>query len=367
MLDHIERIGELGDLADVEPTSHVVAVENALRADEPRPSLPGRDRAAERARGRHGRLPRPQPGPGAGMSRGAVAHRGRGGRARPCGRARPGGAVARLPRARRRRRLQRLHLGRAGRRAARGRPRGAARRRAGRGQGPVLHRRRAEPGRLEDPRGLPPAVHRDERRPADRRRRAAARQDEPGRVRDGLVDRALRATGRRSTHGTAARVPGGSSGGVGRRRRGGQRAVGDRHRHRRLDPPAGRAVRHRRAQADVRRGQPLRDDRVRVVARPGRAVDARRDRRRAAVRRDGRPGPVRLDVASGCPSRSGCRSRTDLRGVRLGVPEELSGEGIEPGVLASFNETLDRARELGAERRAVPAAARAARAQPPTT
>ena len=40
VLDHIETIGELGDLADVAPTSHVVAVENALRADEPRPSLP---------------------------------------------------------------------------------------------------------------------------------------------------------------------------------------------------------------------------------------------------------------------------------------------------------------------------------------
>ena len=40
VLDHIEKIGELGDLADVPPTSHVVAVENVLRADEPRPSLP---------------------------------------------------------------------------------------------------------------------------------------------------------------------------------------------------------------------------------------------------------------------------------------------------------------------------------------
>ena len=38
VLDHIETIGELGDLADVEPTSHVINVENALRADEPRPS-----------------------------------------------------------------------------------------------------------------------------------------------------------------------------------------------------------------------------------------------------------------------------------------------------------------------------------------
>jgi aspartyl-tRNA(Asn)/glutamyl-tRNA(Gln) amidotransferase subunit C len=39
VLDYMETIGEL-DLGDVEPTSHVVAVENALRADEPRPSLP---------------------------------------------------------------------------------------------------------------------------------------------------------------------------------------------------------------------------------------------------------------------------------------------------------------------------------------
>jgi aspartyl-tRNA(Asn)/glutamyl-tRNA(Gln) amidotransferase subunit C len=39
VLDHIEQIGTLGDLADVEPTSHVIAVENVLRADEPRPSL----------------------------------------------------------------------------------------------------------------------------------------------------------------------------------------------------------------------------------------------------------------------------------------------------------------------------------------
>jgi len=37
--DWIDKIAEL-DLADVEPTSHVVAVENALRADVARPSLP---------------------------------------------------------------------------------------------------------------------------------------------------------------------------------------------------------------------------------------------------------------------------------------------------------------------------------------
>ena len=50
----------------------------------------------------------------------------------------------------------------------------------------------------------------------------------------------------------------------------------------------------------------------------------------------GLPEPVRLPQA------------TDLRGIRLGVAEELSGEGIEPGVLAAFQQTLEIARELGA-------------------
>jgi aspartyl-tRNA(Asn)/glutamyl-tRNA(Gln) amidotransferase subunit C len=39
VLDHIAKISEL-DLADVPPTSHVVEVTGALRADEPRPCLP---------------------------------------------------------------------------------------------------------------------------------------------------------------------------------------------------------------------------------------------------------------------------------------------------------------------------------------
>jgi aspartyl-tRNA(Asn)/glutamyl-tRNA(Gln) amidotransferase subunit C len=38
VLDYIEKISEL-DLEQVPPTSHVINVENALRADEPRPSL----------------------------------------------------------------------------------------------------------------------------------------------------------------------------------------------------------------------------------------------------------------------------------------------------------------------------------------
>ena len=47
ILDHIEKLNEL-DLEGVEPTSHVVEVENVLREDVPRPSLP-RDKALEQA------------------------------------------------------------------------------------------------------------------------------------------------------------------------------------------------------------------------------------------------------------------------------------------------------------------------------
>ena len=62
ILEHVERIGEL-DLDGVEPTSHVVHVENVLRADEPRPSLP-RERALEGAPDAAGegfRVPSPAP------------------------------------------------------------------------------------------------------------------------------------------------------------------------------------------------------------------------------------------------------------------------------------------------------------------
>ena len=87
------------------------------------------------------------------------------------------GRAARPPRVRRapRRRAGRLV---AGRRADRGQGRA-------RDQGPADHLR------LEDPRGLGPAVRRDRGRQGARGRAADPRQDQHGRVRDGLLDRAL--------------------------------------------------------------------------------------------------------------------------------------------------------------------------------
>ena len=66
VLDHIETIGELGDMEDVEPTSHVVAVENALRADEPQPSLPQEVALAAAPDVAQGGFRVPSPGAGGG-------------------------------------------------------------------------------------------------------------------------------------------------------------------------------------------------------------------------------------------------------------------------------------------------------------
>jgi aspartyl-tRNA(Asn)/glutamyl-tRNA(Gln) amidotransferase subunit C len=61
ILDHVERISEL-DLEGVEPTSHVIELENVLRSDQPRPSWPREDvleRAPDPADGAF-RVPSPQ-------------------------------------------------------------------------------------------------------------------------------------------------------------------------------------------------------------------------------------------------------------------------------------------------------------------
>jgi aspartyl-tRNA(Asn)/glutamyl-tRNA(Gln) amidotransferase subunit C len=61
ILEHVDRIGQL-DLEGVDPTSHVVELENVLRPDEPRPSWP-RERVLEQAPDHSGdafRAPSPQ-------------------------------------------------------------------------------------------------------------------------------------------------------------------------------------------------------------------------------------------------------------------------------------------------------------------
>ena len=150
---------------------------------------------------------------------------------------------------------------------------------AGRGaagaQGRVHQRRHAHHLRVEDPRGLAFAVRRHGDRAAARGGHPDPRQDQHGRVRDGLVDGELRLRPdpqpvehrpgagrfRRWQRRRARRVPG---------------AAGHRHRHRRLDPPARRADRDGRGQTHLRHGVALRTGGLRVVAGPGRTVRAQR-------------------------------------------------------------------------------------------
>ncbi len=61
VLDHVDKLAEV-DIDGVEPTSHVVPLENVLRPDEPRPSL-NREVALSEAPDPHDgafRVPSPQ-------------------------------------------------------------------------------------------------------------------------------------------------------------------------------------------------------------------------------------------------------------------------------------------------------------------
>ena len=124
--------------------------------------------------------------------------------------------------------------------------------RADRAQG---RRSRPRASRRPPARRCSRATSRSSTRPSPTRchgaRPAAARQDEHGRVRHGLVDRelGLRADAQPVGPGARARRLVRRLGGGGRGR---SRAVGARLGHRRLDQAARRALRHRRPAADVR-------------------------------------------------------------------------------------------------------------------
>ena len=147
-----------------------------------------------------------------------------------------------------------------------------------------------------------------------------------------------------------SRVPGGSSGGSAAAVAAGFVPVVARLRHRRLDPPARRAVRRGRGEAHLRPGVALRARRLRLVARPDRPVRHHRRRRRAAARRHRRPRPARLHV----DPRAGAvllrrRSATASTGLRIGLVTELMGEGIAPDVAARVREAAEALEAAGAK------------------
>ena len=293
VLDHVERIREL-DLDGVQPTSHAVDLAGVMRADEPQPCLPREVILAAAPEPVDGGFGVPSPGPAA-NERTHRADRRRGDRAhpgaarstppscsRPIGRAPPPTSSTPspgwpTPRRRRRRRRRRWPGFRSPSRTCSA-PRACPARRARRSSRATGRRTRrpSSPTWPQPGASLLGKTNQDEF--------AMGSSNENSALRAGAQP-----VGSRSRPG---RLLGGQRGR--RRRRAG--AVGDRHRHRRLDPPARGAVRDRRRQAHLRSVLALRHDRVRLLAGPGRPADARRHRRRPAALAHGRPRPPRLHL-----------------------------------------------------------------------
>ena len=127
------------------------------------------------------------------------------------------------------------------------------------------------------------------------------------------------------------RIPGGSGGDGGR---GGIRGTaGDRHRHRRLDPPACPGDRNRRVPSRHGGVSPVRARGAGEQPRPGRSGGPYRARHRPAARGHGRLRPDGLDVdqrPSSCGRRGG-PARRCLRAADPGVVKGSAGEGYQAG------------------------------------
>ncbi len=238
ILDHVERMNEL-DLDGVEPTSHVFGSRTCCgrtsRARAGRASGCSR-RLPTRRRGRSGSPRRRHSGEP--MTDILELTAGQALRAHRRWRAFERRVLRRVRGGSRGRRARRLPVARRARRRERCAGRAPARR-ADRCEGHLLHRGHRDHGRVADPGGLPAAVHRHGRTEAAGVRRAAARQDEHGRVRDGVIERELGVWPGSNPWDPRARARW-LLGRLGRGRGRAAGPVGDRHRHRRLDPPARR-------------------------------------------------------------------------------------------------------------------------------
>ena len=241
----------------------------------------------------------------------------------------------------------------------------AARRRPDRDQGPLLHRGRPEPGRLEDPRGLPPAVHRDGVANAPRR---------PARTLLGKTNQdefAMGSSTENSAYGptlnpwdTHARP----------RRLSGRLAPPPSPpappRGRSAPTPAARSASPPRCAGSSASSPPTaRSRRYGMIAFASSLDQAGPFTRdvtdaRAAARRDGRRGPVRLAPRSACPSRSTLPTATDLEGH---PPRRARGarpaRGSSPACWRPSRRRSSSPRELGATVETMQPAARAARAR----
>ena len=211
-------------------------------------------------------------------------------------------------------------------RAGAGRLAGAAPRRAARLQGPLLHPRAADLLRDPDGRVLPGRAGLHGGVAARGRGRGHAGQAQHDRARDGALRRqrpprprpesvAGRALHRRLLERLRGR--GGGAPRPGRRR----------ERYRRVHPPARGGLRHRRAQADLRPGEPGGRHAAQLVERSRGADGAHRPGLRAAAAGDGGPGCARRDLEPG----AGARLRSRAGPERRGSPGRRGGELLLPG------------------------------------
>ena len=228
-----------------------------------------------------------------------------------------------------------------------GRDPGAARRRADRAQGHLRHARGRDHRGLEDPRGLDPA--RTTRRSTARLRAARARSL-LGKL-NWTSSRWARRT--RTPPFKPTRNPWDRRARAGRhlgRPRGGGRRGAVRGA---LGTDTGGSIRQPAAfcgvvghQADLRPRVALRRDRVRVVARSGRARSARTVEDAAALLEAiAGPRSARLDLASTRRWRRIARGRAGRRAAAracaIGVPASTSQAGIDPEVGAAVRAALD--------------------------
>ena len=152
-------------------------------------------------------------------------------------------------------------------------------------------------------------------------------------------------------------VPGGSSGGSAAAVAARLVPGGDRHRHRRLDPPARVAVRHLRLEADVRRVLALRArSRSRRASTRRARSRARREDCALLLNAMAGPRPARLDVAR--PAARGLRAADRASAARSrspacasACPTEYFGAGIDADVAARDRRGARRSSASSARRR----------------
>ena len=170
--------------------------------------------------------------------------------------------------------------------------------------------------------GYVPGLRRHGRGALQGRRDARDRQDEHGRVRDGLLDRELGLRAVAQPLGSDARARR-----LRRRHRGSRlgrsRALGSRLGHGRLDQAAIGPVRQRRPAADLRHRLAVRDRRVRLEPRPGRARREDRARRGAALLDHRGAGRERLDDGRAAGGGGVADASRRSTAVRIGIPKQV--------------------------------------------